>query len=138
LSAEEKRALEALRQSRTDVGEYGFDGDDDFGANVLDGSEPIDISHAGGELQELTRKLVGDFWKMRRTQAFDNQMSALTDAYMDWHLVHSTLDGRGFFSRYSDVQDMNEGSIEIKVVDVFCELLITYWLMRIADVCIRR
>ncbi|KAG1721163.1 hypothetical protein EDD22DRAFT_983130 [Suillus occidentalis] len=139
LSAEEKCALEALRQSRTDVGEYGFDGDNDFGTNVLDGSEPIDISHAGGELQELTQKLVGDFWKIntgksrnrrmdyrtrrdrtrRHTQAFDNQMSALTDAYMDWHLVHSTLDGRGFFSCYSDVQDMNEGSIEIKVVDVF-------------------
>ncbi|KAG1905547.1 uncharacterized protein F5891DRAFT_1183493 [Suillus fuscotomentosus] len=141
LSAEEKRALEALRQSRnaSDFGECGFDGDDDFGANVLDGSEPIDISHVGGELQELTRKLVGDFWKIntgkscnrrtdyrtrrdrtrRRTQAFDTQMSALIDAYMDWHLVHSTLDGRGFFSRYSDVQDMNAGSIEIKVVDVF-------------------
>lgn len=73
----------------------------------------------------------------RHTQAFDNQMSALTDAYMDWHLVHSTLDGWGFFSCYSDVQDMNAGLIEIKVVDVFCELLMMYWLMCIADVCIR-
>lgn len=32
---------------------------------------------------------------------------------------------------------MNAGLIEIKVVDVFCELLMMYWLMCIADVCIR-
>ncbi|KAG2050477.1 hypothetical protein BDR06DRAFT_891746 [Suillus hirtellus] len=120
MSTEEKCALEALQQScnASNFGECGFNGDNDFGTNVLDGSEPIDISHAGGELQELTRKLVGGFWKMRCTQAFDTQMSALTDTYMDWHLVHSMLDGQGFFSHYLDVQDMN-GLIEIKVVDVF-------------------
>jgi hypothetical protein len=64
LSAEEKQALEALRQSHTDFGECGFDGNNDFSANVLDGSKPIDISYVGGELQELTCKIVGDFWKM--------------------------------------------------------------------------
>lgn len=32
--------------------------------NVLDGSEPVDISHAGGEFHELTRELLGDFYNM--------------------------------------------------------------------------
>jgi hypothetical protein len=54
-------------------------------------------------------------------------MSALTRAYLDWHLANGVLDGQGFFSQYRDTcgtllpVDVNAGSIAIKVVDVFCK-----------------
>jgi hypothetical protein len=53
-------------------------------------------------------------------------MSALTRAYLDWHLANGVLDGQGFFSQYRDTcgtVDVNAGSIAIKVVDVFCKVL---------------
>ncbi|KAG1893006.1 uncharacterized protein F5891DRAFT_1131416 [Suillus fuscotomentosus] len=90
----------------------GFNGDDNFGSSVLDRSESVNISHAGGELHELTRQLISDFWKgnsqtcghradyrTRRdrtrccTEAFDQQMSALTHAYLDWNLANGGSDG---------------------------------------------
>ncbi|KAG2135775.1 hypothetical protein DEU56DRAFT_737641 [Suillus clintonianus] len=144
MSAEERRALTALQERHDDFSDCGmFDGDDGFGASMLDGSEPIEISHAGGELQELTRKLVGDFWNTntarsrvrrtdyrtrrdrtrRRTEAFDKQMLALTCAYLDWHMGKGTSDGRGFFFHYRDdshrTLDVNAGTIPVQVVDVF-------------------
>lgn len=66
----------------------------------------------------------------RRTEAFDQQMSALTRAYLDWNLANGGSDGRGFFSQYRDTcgtfgttVDANAGSIIINVVDVFCKVL---------------
>ncbi|KAG2054248.1 hypothetical protein BDR06DRAFT_982467 [Suillus hirtellus] len=90
----------------------GFNGDDNFGSSVLDRSESVNISHAGGELHELTRQLISDFWKGNLqtcghqadyrtrcdrtrccTEAFDQQMSALTHAYLDWNLANGGSDG---------------------------------------------
>ncbi|KAG1805499.1 hypothetical protein EV424DRAFT_1474356 [Suillus variegatus] len=113
MTLEEKRALEALQERNDDNIMFdGFNGDDDFGSSVLDGSESVNISHAGGELHELTRQLISDFWKgnsqtrghradyrtrrdrtRRRTEAFDQQMSALTRAYLDWNLANGGSDG---------------------------------------------
>ncbi|KAJ8585393.1 hypothetical protein M405DRAFT_865430 [Rhizopogon salebrosus TDB-379] len=61
LTSEEKQVLEALREPH-DVDGNNFSGDEDFGFGVLDGSEMVDISHAGGEFHELTREVLGDFW----------------------------------------------------------------------------
>jgi len=36
---------------------------DGYGAMVLDGTESIEVSHAGGEFEELTSGLLGDFWQ---------------------------------------------------------------------------
>lgn len=60
LTSDEKCALEALREDRPE--ENDFDGSDGFGFGLLDGSEALDISHVGGEFQELTREVLGDFW----------------------------------------------------------------------------
>jgi hypothetical protein len=61
LTSEEKQVLEALREPH-DADGNNFSGDEDFGFGVLDGSETVDISHAGGEFHELTREVLGDFW----------------------------------------------------------------------------
>ncbi|KAG1872000.1 hypothetical protein C8R48DRAFT_670407 [Suillus tomentosus] len=77
--------------------DFNFETHNDPSLNILDGSEPVDISHAGGEFHELTRELLGEFYNMpdyrmrcdrtrRRTEAFDRQMPALTKAYLNWHL----------------------------------------------------
>jgi len=36
---------------------------DGYGAMVLDGTEPIEVSCAGGEFEELTSRLLGDIWQ---------------------------------------------------------------------------
>jgi hypothetical protein len=61
MTPDERRALEALR-------ELPLDDDDgqhvDLGTitveDILDGSEPLDISHAGGEFSALTKELSQD------------------------------------------------------------------------------
>ncbi|KAI6011450.1 hypothetical protein BKA83DRAFT_4467030 [Pisolithus microcarpus] len=73
---------------------------------VLDGTEQLDVSHAGGEFQELTSELLGDFWKStsqevrakrpdyctfqdcsaKQTAAFSVQLDVMTEAYMAWSL----------------------------------------------------
>lgn len=60
LTSEEKRALKALWEHHPEETDFG--GSDDFGFGLLDGSEIVDISHAGGEFHELTREVLGDFW----------------------------------------------------------------------------
>ncbi|KAG1791005.1 hypothetical protein EV424DRAFT_1549531, partial [Suillus variegatus] len=143
LTADEKRALEALREQD----DFDFETHDDPGMNVLDGSEPVDISHAGGEFHELTRELLGNFYNInantksrrpdyrtrhdrtqQRTEAFDRQMPALTKAYLDWHLSisNATSGDCRFFAHHKNTSQAREntaeinGSIQIKVVDVFC------------------
>ncbi|KAG1898801.1 uncharacterized protein F5891DRAFT_1190591 [Suillus fuscotomentosus] len=64
MSADQWRALEALRD-HGDVTDDNAQVDDDesYGAwDVLNGTQPLDISHGGGELQELTHGIAGDFW----------------------------------------------------------------------------
>ncbi|KAG1720454.1 uncharacterized protein EDB91DRAFT_1240413 [Suillus paluster] len=126
---EEKHALKALGEHpNDDIAFNGFNGDDDFGTSILDGSESIEISHAGGELHELTKQLIGDFWNVNKvkshvhridyrtrrdrtqwcTEAFDKQMPALMCAYLDWHLANETSSG------FRMPEDVNVGSIYTK------------------------
>lgn len=59
MTAEETSALERLRElpvASNDGQDYDYE---DLTLNdVLDGSIPLDISHAGGEYEELTRAIV--------------------------------------------------------------------------------
>ncbi|KAI6007027.1 hypothetical protein EDD15DRAFT_2383928 [Pisolithus albus] len=116
-----RHALEALRDpALNDSINVPIDDDyesDGYGAMVLDGTEPLDVSHAGGEFQELTSELLGDFWgstskevrakrpdyrtfrdrSAKRTAAFSVQLDAMTEAYMAWSLNQREAGGKGFF-----------------------------------------
>jgi hypothetical protein len=65
MSAEERQRLEALADQRAHLSPDAFDACDenvmDF-ENILTGAHLIDISHAGGEFQDLAREIFGDFW----------------------------------------------------------------------------
>ncbi|KAI6041993.1 hypothetical protein EDC04DRAFT_2878686 [Pisolithus marmoratus] len=108
---------------------------------VLDGMELLDVSHAGGEFQELTRGLLGDFWKSTsqevRAKRLDYHMfwdrstkhTAAFKAYMAWPLDQGGVGGKGFFD--SDVQHTWEEQqrrcdgvdaklLSVLALDVFC------------------
>ena len=64
MTPDERHALEALR-------ELPLVGDDDQHMDlgrvtledILDGSEPLNINHAGGKFSALTKELSNDLWK---------------------------------------------------------------------------
>jgi hypothetical protein len=64
MTPDERRALEALRElplvgnddQHVDLGHVTLE-------DILDGSEPLNISHAGGEFSALTKELNNDLWK---------------------------------------------------------------------------
>ncbi|KAI5989484.1 hypothetical protein EDD15DRAFT_2171323 [Pisolithus albus] len=153
MTVNERHALEALRDpALNDVADerIGDDNESDgFGEMVLDGTEPLDVSHAGGEFQELTRGLLGNFWKStseqakgkcsdyrtfrdhstKQTAAFSVQTGAMAEAYMAWSLKHRGTGGKGFFD--SDEQRTREEQrrscdgvgtrlLSVLVLDVFC------------------
>ncbi|KAI5999231.1 hypothetical protein EDD15DRAFT_2363309 [Pisolithus albus] len=128
MTVNERHALEALRDPALNNAADERIGDDyksdGYGEMVLDGTEPLDVSHAGGEFQELTRGLLGDFWKSasekakgkhsdyrtfrdrstKQTAAFSVQTGAMAEAYMAWSLKHRGTGGKGFFD--SDEQPL--------------------------------
>ncbi|KAI6011801.1 hypothetical protein BKA83DRAFT_4466713 [Pisolithus microcarpus] len=121
MTVTERHALEALRDpvSNDSVNEPTDDDHetDGYGAMVLDGTEQLDVSHAGGEFQELTSELLGEFWKStsqevrakrpdyrtfrdrsaKQTAAFSVQLDVMTEAYMAWSLNQGGAGGKGFF-----------------------------------------
>ncbi|KAI5996959.1 hypothetical protein EDD15DRAFT_2163188 [Pisolithus albus] len=153
MTVNERHALEALRDPALNNAADERIGDDyesdGYGEMVLDGTEPLDVSHAGGEFQELTRGLLGDFWKSasekakgkrsdyrtfrdrstKQTAAFSVQTGAMAEAYMAWSLKHRGTGGKGFFD--SDEQRTREEQqrscdgvdtrmLSVLVLDVFC------------------
>ncbi|KAI6018452.1 hypothetical protein BKA83DRAFT_4127671 [Pisolithus microcarpus] len=122
---------------------------DGYSAMVLDGTEQLDVSHAGGEFQELTSELLGEFWKStsqevrakrpdyrtfqdrsaKQTAAFSVQLDVMMEAYMAWSLNQGGAGGKGFFD--SDERHMREEQqgkcdgmdtklLSVLVLDVFC------------------
>jgi len=66
MTVTERRALEALRDPAPNLVSEAVDDNyesDGYGVMVLDGMESIEVSHAGGEFEELTSGLFGDFWQ---------------------------------------------------------------------------
>ncbi|KAI6016969.1 hypothetical protein BKA83DRAFT_4059405 [Pisolithus microcarpus] len=96
----ERHTLEALRDpvlNNAADGHVGSDyKSDGYGEMVLDGTEALNVSHASGEFQELTRGLLGNFWK-RSMAAFSIQMSVMAEAYMVWSFKHRGTGNKGFF-----------------------------------------
>ncbi|KAI6022186.1 hypothetical protein BKA83DRAFT_4463979 [Pisolithus microcarpus] len=129
MTVTERHALEALRDpvSNDSVNEPTDDDHetDGYGAMVLDGTEQLDVSHAGGgvwtpysgEFQELTSELLGEFWKStsqevrvkcpdyrtfrdrsaKQTATFSVQLDVMMEAYMAWSLNQGGAGGKGFF-----------------------------------------
>jgi len=68
MTVTERRALEVLRDPALNLVSEAVDDNyesDGYGTMVLDGMEPIEVSHAGGEFEELTSRLLGDIWQRR-------------------------------------------------------------------------
>ncbi|KAI6015478.1 hypothetical protein BKA83DRAFT_4465568 [Pisolithus microcarpus] len=102
---------------------------------VLDRMEQLDVSHAGGEFQELTSELLGDFWKStsqevrakcpdyrtfqdhsaKWTATFSVQLDVMTEAYMAWSLNQGGAGGKGFFD--SDERRAEKTSITVGPTD---------------------
>ncbi|KAG1892860.1 uncharacterized protein F5891DRAFT_963824 [Suillus fuscotomentosus] len=141
MSADQRHALEALRDHGDVTDDNAqVDDNDSYGAwDVLDGTQALDISHGGGELQELTCGIAGDFWNAHsrqsvcrkdyqsrrdrtqcRIEAFDYQMPALITVYLTRSLERDEKCGMGFFERQKDVDadDVNAGQVFIEVVDI--------------------
>ncbi|KAG1906182.1 uncharacterized protein F5891DRAFT_1125610 [Suillus fuscotomentosus] len=144
MSADERRALEALKDDQNAEDVWQDESEQmDFG-DVLNGSELLPISHTGGEFADLATSLLGDFWDMkdrargrrridnrtrrdrvlRRNQAFASQLLAMTDAYLTWSLEKSKADFSGFFDRLQSEdthlpESKPTGQWTINVIDVF-------------------
>jgi hypothetical protein len=59
---------------------------------------------------------------LRREKNFEDQLDALTDAYMKWSLAHKE-ENAGFHAQtQNEVPPADSGSLEIKVVDVFSKI----------------
>ncbi|KAI6117929.1 hypothetical protein F5141DRAFT_1187094 [Pisolithus sp. B1] len=105
---------------------------------VLDGTEPLNVSHTSGEFQELTRGLLSDFWKStskktkgkcsdyhafqdhstKQTAAFSVQKGAMAEAYMAWSLKH-----RGMEEEQRNCDGMDTKLLSMPVLDVFCGMI---------------
>ncbi|KAG1843320.1 hypothetical protein F4604DRAFT_1981913 [Suillus subluteus] len=125
MSLDERRALEALKEdTNTTIEDWEANCDDMSFGDVWNGTEPLTISHAGGEFTDLAREVLGDFWKMN--QAFTEQMPVMTDAYLAWSLTKSKEEFKSFFERLQN-EDLERNSARdcgewsISVIDVFCE-----------------
>ncbi|KAG1836694.1 hypothetical protein DFJ58DRAFT_846843 [Suillus subalutaceus] len=128
MSPEERRRLEALAQQQAGSNTFDMDYDNDntdFG-NILDGTHTIEISHAGGEFEDLAREIYGDFWTpdriKRRVDAFDQQMFGLTDACLKWNHERAQHGFRSFLEVHRTHQshvDPNSGSWDVQVVDIY-------------------
>ncbi|KAH7904896.1 hypothetical protein BJ138DRAFT_1138426 [Hygrophoropsis aurantiaca] len=149
MSAKEKQALAELcvdhDTNEVDTTSESFTHEYNIG-DVLDGSEPLEISHGGGEFNELTRQLLGDFYNLRdplksrahrtdyrtrrdraqrRVDAFNYQLNALTHAYLEWSLAHAENGIRGFFDSSpaninTGAHGTDSGHTTVRIVDIFC------------------
>ncbi|KAG1736957.1 hypothetical protein EDB19DRAFT_1989115 [Suillus lakei] len=64
MSLDERRALEALKEGNNTTILDWQDCDDFSFGDVCNGTEPLAISHAGGEFTDLAREVLGDFWRI--------------------------------------------------------------------------
>ncbi|KAG0695695.1 hypothetical protein DFH29DRAFT_984896 [Suillus ampliporus] len=153
----ERQTLERLVDRQTEDDTFDGTWDDTDFQEVLRGEERIEISNAGGEFKDLAREVFGDFWKpterqygrstrvdhrtrrdriQRRIDAFNKQMPAMVDAFLDWSNTRAKSKIRGFFGVQSGADlDPDSGSWPVTVVDLFREILQSY-SMFIADIMV--
>ncbi|KAI6103353.1 hypothetical protein EDD16DRAFT_1696251 [Pisolithus croceorrhizus] len=135
---EERQALEALHEERDidldceweDAGNMALE-------DVLDGTEQLEVSNAGGELMDLAQELLGELFKdyshkgaqrkdyrthrnriLRHNEAFDQQLPALTQAYLDWSYTWTKGKSKEYFPKSAD-DDNHAPSWTLHVIDVY-------------------
>ncbi|KAI5985883.1 hypothetical protein EDD15DRAFT_2175514 [Pisolithus albus] len=122
MGPEERQALEALCEG-TDT-EWDYEWEDAANValeDVLDGTEQLEVSNAGGELTDLSQELLGELFKdysrkgprrkdyrtrrdriLRRNEAFEQQLPALTQAYLHWSYTWTKGRSREYFPKSAD------------------------------------
>ncbi|KAG6809770.1 hypothetical protein H0H92_014809 [Tricholoma furcatifolium] len=106
-------------------------------AGLLDGSVPLDISHAGGEMEDIVDDFLHEeqarqVWPRqpqrrdhrtrrdrieRRNAAFGRQMAGMAAAYMQWHRAMG--DGALSAQPAKPQEGLVEGGLKVQVIDVF-------------------
>ncbi|KIK14596.1 hypothetical protein PISMIDRAFT_32871, partial [Pisolithus microcarpus 441] len=120
---EERQALEALREERNkdqeceweDAGNITFE-------DVLNGTEQLEVSNAGGELTDLAQELK-DYRTCRdrvllRNEVFSQQLPALTQAYLDWSYAWAKEKSKEYFPKFDD-DSGSAASWTVHVIDVY-------------------
>lgn len=64
MSIDERRALEALKDSSAFPTDVNEDSEDFAFGDVWDGSDALPISHAGGEFGDLARGVLKEVWRL--------------------------------------------------------------------------
>ncbi|RDB21532.1 hypothetical protein Hypma_011938 [Hypsizygus marmoreus] len=126
---EDRQILNAIR----DMPEYSaLDAGDICVDDILDGTVPIELSHAGGEFQQLLEddlrpkgKKHADTRTRRnrvllRNQGFISQMEAMVDAYLNWSEALG-VSGKGVAAPLS-TESITQGTYPVQVVDVYGKL----------------
>lgn len=136
---EERQALEALREERNkdqeceweDAGNITFE-------DVLNGTEQLEVSNAGGELTDLAQELLGELLScsysrkgpqrkdyrtrrdrvLLRNEAFSQQLPALTQAYLDWSYAWAKEKSKEYFPKFDD-DSGSAASWTVHVIDVY-------------------
>ncbi|KAG6809956.1 hypothetical protein H0H92_013921 [Tricholoma furcatifolium] len=99
--------------------------------DLLDGSLPLDISHAGGEMDDIVADVLHEEQVKpqrrdhrtrrdraeRRNEAFGRQMAGMVVAYMQWHraMGDEALSAQPAKPR----GDLVEGGLKVQVIDIF-------------------
>ncbi|KAI6126083.1 hypothetical protein EDD16DRAFT_1690754 [Pisolithus croceorrhizus] len=85
--------------------------------DVLDGTEQLEVSNAGGELTDLAQELLGELFK-------DQQLPALTQAYPDWSYTWTKERSKEYFPKFND--DSSSAALwMVHVIDVYCAEKVT-------------
>ncbi|KAG1831413.1 hypothetical protein F4604DRAFT_1946633 [Suillus subluteus] len=145
MSIDERRALEALKDSSAFPADINEDSEDFTFGDVWDGSDALPISHAGGEFGDLARGVLEEVWRLndhdgarsvrhdnrtrrdrvlRRNDAFNEQVPAMSEAYLLWSLEKSQKGFKNFFDRLrseetDEANDLDGGQWPMMVVDAF-------------------
>ncbi|RDB14995.1 hypothetical protein Hypma_016139 [Hypsizygus marmoreus] len=97
--------------------------------DILDGTVPIELSHAGGEFQQLLEDDLQPKGKkcadtrtcqnrvLLRNQGFISQMDAMVDAYLNWSEALG-VSGEGVAAPLS-TESITQGTYPVQVIDVY-------------------
>ncbi|KAI6125002.1 hypothetical protein EDD16DRAFT_1763245, partial [Pisolithus croceorrhizus] len=112
--------------------------------DVLDGTEQLEVSNARGELTDIAQELLGELFKdysrkgaqrkdyrtrrdriLRRNEAFDQQLPALTQAYLDWSYTWTKGKSKEYFPKSAD-NGSSATSWTLHVIDVYRTEKVTF------------